>query len=423
MIRNVLVIAYYFPPMGLSGVQRTSKFVKYLPEYGWKPHVLTCDSQAYYAFDETLEAEIASERIAVYRTPPDISRFAKPKDGKTMKYPSKFASKLKKMAIQTVCQPDSRISWKKAALALGSEIIENNDIHAIYATAPPFTDFLVAQELSDKYGISFIVDYRDLWVDNAYYFYASPFHKSYAMDLERQTLNRAKRAIVINRFMKEKLIQRYKFLSHDDVTIIPHGFDEADFEPHKRVKPDSNKFTITHSGLFPDDLTPKYFLKGLSLFLSKNPQVREKFLARFVGLLRKSDLKLIKKYKLTDVVTTDGYLPHDETVKALMESDALWMMIPNIIATPSRLYEYLGSRKPMLVCAPEGNIRQTAMESNAAFTTNPKDVKAIAEALENMFNLWKSGALPRAKEEYVEQFDRYKLTGLLARELALSAHV
>lgn len=35
--REVLVIAYYFPPMGLSGVQRTLKFVKYLPEYKWKP--------------------------------------------------------------------------------------------------------------------------------------------------------------------------------------------------------------------------------------------------------------------------------------------------------------------------------------------------------------------------------------------------
>ena len=37
---KVLVIAYYFPPMGLSGVQRTLKFVKYLKNYNWEPTVL-----------------------------------------------------------------------------------------------------------------------------------------------------------------------------------------------------------------------------------------------------------------------------------------------------------------------------------------------------------------------------------------------
>ncbi len=36
--RKVLIIAYYFPPMGLSGVQRTAKFVKYLPKYRMETH-------------------------------------------------------------------------------------------------------------------------------------------------------------------------------------------------------------------------------------------------------------------------------------------------------------------------------------------------------------------------------------------------
>jgi hypothetical protein len=39
---------------------------------------------------------------------------------------------------------------------------EHPDINLIFATAPPFTDFLIAKELSDKYKIPFAVDYRDL---------------------------------------------------------------------------------------------------------------------------------------------------------------------------------------------------------------------------------------------------------------------
>ena len=54
--RRVLVVAYYFPPMGLSGVQRVAKFVKYLPRYGWQPEVLTVEPGAYFAYDESLMA-------------------------------------------------------------------------------------------------------------------------------------------------------------------------------------------------------------------------------------------------------------------------------------------------------------------------------------------------------------------------------
>ncbi|MBE0585718.1 MAG: glycosyl transferase family 1, partial [Desulfofustis sp.] len=53
-MKKVLVIAYYFPPLGGSGVQRVLKFVKYLPQFGWQPTVLTIGPTAYYAHDESL---------------------------------------------------------------------------------------------------------------------------------------------------------------------------------------------------------------------------------------------------------------------------------------------------------------------------------------------------------------------------------
>ena len=66
--RSVLVFAYYFPPMGLSGVQRVTKFMKYLPENGWHPHIITTGPTAYYAHDPSLLQDIEGRDIAVYRT-------------------------------------------------------------------------------------------------------------------------------------------------------------------------------------------------------------------------------------------------------------------------------------------------------------------------------------------------------------------
>src|SRR5690625_6272851 len=66
--KRVLVIAYYFPPMGLSGVQRIARFVKYLPDNGWTPTVLTVRPRGYFAFDATLEDEIDEREIEIIRT-------------------------------------------------------------------------------------------------------------------------------------------------------------------------------------------------------------------------------------------------------------------------------------------------------------------------------------------------------------------
>ncbi len=421
-LRNALVIAYYFPPMGLSGVQRTLKFCKYMPGHGWNPIVLTTSPQAYYAFDDGLASELGPDAL-VYRTAPDISRFAARKRGLPMKYPSYLGQKIKKALLQTVFQPDSRRMWKKHAVALGEKIINEHKIDVIYATAPPFTDFLVAYELSKKYNIPFITDYRDLWVDNAFYFYATPFHKSYSIRLESKVLTYAEKSIVTSRYMKERMLMRYKFMSHNDITIIPHGYDSEDFLPWAGVRPDRNMFTITHSGLFPDDLTPKYFLKALAIFLKRTPSARAHVEARFIGLLRNSHKRLIRRLKLEGVVKASGYLPHSEAVKNLMESDVLWMMITNEIATPSRLYEYIGAMKPILICAPEGNIRQAALDTKAATATGPKDTKAIAAAIEELYGKWRNGGLPRPDKAYAGKFDRGMLTRELARELSLAAKI
>ncbi len=416
-MRNVLVIAYYFPPMGLSGVQRTLKFVKYLPEHGWNPIVLTYTPSMYYAFDESLESELGE--TIIYRTEPEKKN---KQDKKTVKYPSRLADKLRKIIVQTLMQPDSKVGWKKYALKKAEEIYKEHKVDVVFTTAPPFTDFLIARELNKRYGTPFLADYRDLWVDNAYYYYSTPFHRMYSMGLERDILNSAGKVVVISRDMKEKLLQRYKLISHNDITIIPHGYDSSDFENVDFVK-DDTKFTITHTGLFPDDLTPRYFLKALSRFFANNPKAKKETELRLVGLMKKEHLNLLKKYKLDEITKTPGYVNHSESVKNLLESDLLWMMIPNKLVTPGRLFEYIGADKPILLNAPEGSMRKLATDTKAAIVSDVKDIGSIEKAIASFYKLWKSGSLPKPSREYTANFDRRYLAGELARELSLIAEI
>ena len=415
--RTALVVSYYFPPMGLSGVQRTFKFVKYLSKFGWKPIVLTASPSGYYAYDDSVLSELEDSEYEIFKT-----ESRKDKAGvtriKTLKFPSYTYQKFGRALLQTIYQPDSKIKWKKKAIELGSKIIEENNIDIIFATAPPFTGFLVARELSEKYKIPFVVDYRDVWVDNPFHFYATPMHKSYSVKLEKDILTHAEKVIVITREAKEKLLQRYRFISHNDIEIVPHGYDPEDFETAKYVKPDPKKFTVTHSGLFQDDRSPKYFFKAVANLVKRNKDFAEAVELRFVGIMRRSHQKLIKKYKLTDKTNLVGYVRHSEAVKHLIESDLLWLMLFDSVRTPGKLYEYFGAAKPILACLPEGSMRKTALESTSTIATDPKDVKAIENALETFFKLWRGNNMPIPTDSFIEQYDRSFLTSKLARILA-----
>jgi len=421
--RNVLFIAYYFPPLGLSGVQRTLKFVKYLPDYNWTPHVLTDTPKSFYAYDESMLNELDGKSVEIYRTLPKKGGAVSTDMGKIVKFPSYFKQKLGRAFLQTFYQPDRFIKWKKQAVRLGEEIISSHDIHTIYATAPPFTDFLVAFELSQITKIPFIVDYRDVWLDNPFHFYATPYHKMNAANLEKKILTYAEKIIVTTRHTKELLLKRYKFISHDDISIIPHGWDPEDFDLCRGTKPNPNRFTITHSGVFQDNRTPYYFLKALSNCVKNSSALRANVEARFIGILRQRHIKLFKKLGLQDVVKNYGYCSHVETVKHLLESDVLWLWMLDTIRSPGKLYEYFGARKPLIVSAPDGIIRRTALETKVAIATEPKDVKAIEKAIMTFFEMWQSRSLPQISEEYSNLYNRKTLTGLLAKDLALASEV
>ncbi len=412
---NALVIAYYFPPMGLSGVQRTLKFVKYLTHFGWNPIVLTSNSNDYYAYDNYLTAELESLNITVLKAGKEVKENFKPK-----KFPSYFTQKIGRAVLQSIYLPDSKIGWKKYAVEKAKFLFEKYKINVIFSTAPPYTDFLVAKELSEMYSVPFVIDYRDVWVDNSFNFYPTPFHKSYHIKLEKDVLTCASKIIVTTRHSKETILKRYRFLSHNDVVIIPHGYDIEDFED-KHFVPDRNRFVITHSGLFQDNRTPKYFLKALSNFLKKNSEAKNKITAKFVGLMRKGHLKYIKKYGLTENVEILGFKNHSETIDELITSDVLWLMMFDVDRSPGKLYEYIGAKKPILISSPDGNMRQTALDTKAAIATEPKDVAEIEAAIAKLYSQWQSGNLPKPDKNYASLFDRKKLTHELSRELSLAA--
>ena len=65
-MKKVLVITYYWPPSGGPGVQRILNFVKYLPEFGWQPIILTVKNGEFPEIDDSCLEDVPAE-VIVYR--------------------------------------------------------------------------------------------------------------------------------------------------------------------------------------------------------------------------------------------------------------------------------------------------------------------------------------------------------------------
>ncbi len=431
---NVLVVAYYFPPMGLSGVQRILKFVKYLPEFGWRPIVLTAAEMPYYAHDESLMEElrplIEKNYVRVVRTKGSGmpgGKLAKA-DGKKLALPSARWQRIRSNIIQTFYQPDSRIKWKKQALETAEQVFKEERIDAVIATAPPFTDFLIARDLARKHHVPLLIDYRDAWVANKdLNFYATPFHKAYARKLEDSCLRASGAITVVSRPMKEVLLQNYHFLKHEDVTIVPHGYDPSDLAAAGAAVEkyrDPQKFRITYGGAFYvgyPGRSPIPMLEAAKLAMSKEPQLKEDLELVFAGIMQKEDLRAPEKLGLMQNVVIKGYLPHREEVALLLSSDVLWMIMGDKISAPGKLYEYFGTMKPILGLVPPGSHAEKLLNDyGAGIVVSPRDVKALSEVILDLYRRWRKSLLPHnVNQPFVQSFDRRMLTKEIARQLGL----
>lgn len=421
-MRRVLVVAYYFPPMGLSGVQRTAKFVKYLPAAGWQPTVLTVEPGGYFAFDPSLLAEVEDAGVAIHRTASiDPTRFFGRRA--TVALPREPARQTLATLSQWLFVPDNKLGWLPFAWARGRALLQASSYDAILSSAPPYTGHLAATLLSRQFGLPLVTDFRDDWVGNPRHVYPTPLHRALHQRMERWVLRSSRRVLAINRHIRDALVERNRaVVQPEQVQVLPQGFDPADFEEGPQAEPRSrDKLRLVHSGIFYDVQTPDFFLKAWARFFETHPTARVQVELSFVGLVPEASMALAAELGLASVVRWEGYVPHEEVIGHLQAADVLWMTIgrrPGAegIST-SKLYEYIGARKPILALVPEGEAARTVRAYDAGWVVPPDDVDAITAAIGRIYQAWQEDRLPVPEEAQVAPYDRRHLAQCLGRML------
>ncbi len=173
-MKKVLMVAYYFPPMGGSGVQRTAKFVKHLRSFGYEPVIFTRGIEKVPLRDDSLLKDIP-EGIRVIRTRPwDFTALPG-----VLSYAGKFISR-------KVLIPDGERIWQLAARKKAAETVLQENIDLVYTTSSPYSDHLMGLYLKQQFPhIPWVADFRDEWTNNPYLL-DNP-HPAIRMRIEKRT--------------------------------------------------------------------------------------------------------------------------------------------------------------------------------------------------------------------------------------------
>ncbi len=287
--KKVLIIAYIFPPLGGSGVQRTLKFVKYLRDFGWEPVVLTVDEGDFPFTDSTLENEIPQEiEVIRIREKKDLDihyinkliqmyQVVVNNNEIMMKYVELLknnSDKLNELAFL----PDHAIVFAREVLDQINDFVNFNEIDLIYSTSGPYSDHLIGYFLKNKYEKRWVCDFRDEWTNNPY----AEFDKDsilfkVLMKMEENILKSCDKILTTTPLATQNYINNFG-VDTNKIETITNGYDEEDFFEllPNNIQGKNEKFRIMHNGILYMIRTPETFLKAVYNLVVNNILPREK---------------------------------------------------------------------------------------------------------------------------------------------------
>ena len=419
-MKRVLVISYYWPPSGGSGVQRWVKFSKYLPSEGWQPVIYTPENPELTTTDFSLEEEIPQEAeiikthifepYGIYRK---LSGSGKNEEQSEVN-PINAQKKTLKQKISMLIRgnlfiPDPRCMWISPSVKFLKKYLKEHPADIIISTGPPHSMHLIAKGVAQATGIPWIADFRDPWTKMFYFkhlglsSWAEKRHKA----LEKTVLDSADAIVAVSPLVQEE----FQEMTSTPVHLITNGYDEEDFD---QVVEQDGYFNITHTGLFASDGDPEALWAALAQKCREDKEFSEMLRIRLAGKNDKAIISSIINAGLAAKLRDIGYVSHQDAVREQKNASVLILPLrkePEYKATiPGKLFEYLASRKPVLgIGQKDGAMARILESSKAGVVSDWNEYADIYRHISNYWELFKADKL-EAGTENIEKYTRKALT-------------
>ncbi len=435
-MRRILFILYYFPPAGGAGVQRGLKFLRYLPEFGWEPVVLTVPEDASYPVrDEQLLEEIPDglvvkrsrcpEPYGIYRKLTGQSRGVDVDIVSQTGATEPWQRRLSRWVRATLFVPDGRVGWLPFGIRDGLALVRTHGCERIFSSGPPFTCHLIGRGIARRTSLPWIADYRDPWTQATFYPRRPALSKRIDRSLERSCVRRAAYSVTVGNGMATQLRERYPEVDPERVVVIPNGYDVPEFErvPHRPPR----KLVLTHSGSLFYNRIPHAFFEAVEQLLAEDPGAAQTLRLRFAGRIDEAARARLKSPPLAEITELQGHLSHRDNLGLLRESACLLLLIGTDAQAKTmvtcKVYEYLASGVPILaVGPPAGDAAALLSETGSGWVfrhDDPSGIKAKLRTLLDEFTCTEPTGAPHLFDlspcaEAVSRYSRRSQAGALA---------
>lgn len=368
--KNILLIAYYFPPLGMGGVGRSYALFRHLPNHGYRVTILTVKNIVYPEYDHT-RLEGSDEENIIRTGSYDPSRLM-------------YLAGLRKKAVSGGAQfsaprcyfPDSKRGWVGPAYRAAMRILSTRDYAAVISTSPPPSAHLVGLKIKAKTGLPWIADFRDLWFSLPIEkLYRTSIQENYAENLKRKIVDKADEIVGVNNSIVKYLGRGRK---------ITNGAEIKTAQLWRKIKSGSKeKLVIGVLGTINELCPIEPLFRAVALVAGNNKVTADKISIVHVGGYDRTMMtSLIKKYDLQNIVSLKGYLPKEEAIAALSWSDLLYFSVAAVDwyhILPGRIFDYLMSAKPIIGVVPSGSDAESLLReyNNGVVVTEP-DSEMIA---------------------------------------------
>lgn len=418
-MKTVILVTYYWPPMGGGGVHRWLKMSKYLHEFGIKLVVVTVEGGEVSTVDNSLLAQLPEgielirvpiwEPFAFYRRLIGSKQKIQPGLLKENNDSSGFKEKLALFIRANFFIPDAKMFWKMPAFKAIKAYLKDKKADAIISTGPPHTTHLIGKKVKNDLGLKWIADFRDPWTDIDFYEKlpitapADWIHKS----MEKSVFKTADELVTVTWSWAAKIEETRK----REVKVITNGFDKADFGDQNIAL--DQEFSILHTGSMNGDRNPNAFWEAVAMIKDDSPEIFNELRIKQIGPADYSAKQKVKELGIEEKVSFIPSMDHNEVVRQQQSAKVLLLAInssKNVSGIiPGKLYEYLGAARPIIAIGDlKGDAVKVLNETGMTFNFDFTDAQGIKNALVKIYGEKDHGAFA-PNSEICEKYTRRNL--------------
>lgn len=384
---RALVVAYYFPPLGGGGVNRTLKLVRGMADAGWEPVVLTVDDAAWVRDPALLDAVPARARVV--RVPnPDWGRVARWRDRRAATgIPAAApgaAGRLRRWLVPDLC-----VGWSALAAPLAAGLARTGRVDAVYTTCPPYSAH-AAGLASRALGAPWVADFRDAWTDCPTRADLPRWREPLERALEQRVWRTADRVLFASEGARQGALRRAPELCGRSEMVLT-GFEPSEFAAAAGVAPQRGRLELVHAGsvaLMNRGAVLERFLSALAAWAEMDPRVPERVRVRFVGA-EPSVASAARRAGVSAWVRSEPAVAR-ERLPALLAGAHVCLVLGSGAAggtdpIPGKVFDAAGAGRPLLALTPDGALARLVRRRGLGAVIEPEDSRGLRRLLADHF--------------------------------------